>query len=68
MKVFKIILAVLAVVLLIYNVTIIDFSNPFNKESTIAIIGVVACICALLLLGILNLSGKIDRKIKEKKG
>lgn len=67
MKVFKIILAVLAIVLLIYNLTIIDFSNPFNKESTIAIIGVVACICALLLLAILNISGKIKRKITEKK-
>lgn len=67
MKVFKIILAVFATVLLIYNLTIVDFSNLFSKESTIAIIGVVACICALLLLAILNVSGKIDRKLKEKK-
>lgn len=67
MKVFKIILVILAIVLLIYNLTIVDFSNMFSKESTVAIIGVVACICALLLLAILNVSGKIDRKLKEKK-
>lgn len=67
MKAFKIILAIIAIVLLIYNLTIVDFSNFFSKESTIAIIGVVACICVLLLLVILNLSVKIDRKLKEKK-
>lgn len=67
MKAFKIILAIIAIVLLIYNLTIVDFSNFLSKESTIAIIGVVACICVLLLLVILNLSVKIDRKLKEKK-
>ncbi len=66
MKIFKIILAAIVLLLLIYNVTILDFSNLFGKESMIALIGVVACLCALLLLAILYTSQKIDKKIKEK--
>lgn len=66
MNIFKSILAVLALGLLIYNLTIIDFSDVTGKESIIALIGVVACICALLLLAILYTSKKIDEKIKEK--
>lgn len=66
MKIFKIILAVIALVLLVYNVSLLDFSNLFGKESMIALIGVVACVCALLLLGILYTSKRIERKMKEK--
>jgi uncharacterized integral membrane protein len=66
MKIFKIILACIALLLLIYNVTILDFSNLFGKESMIALIGIVACACAILLLAILNTAKRIDKKIKEK--
>lgn len=65
MNIFKSILAVLALGLLIFNLTIIDFSDVTGKESIIALIGVVACICALLLLAILYTSKRIDKKIKE---
>jgi len=65
MNIFKSILAVLALGLLIFNLTIIDFSNVTGKESIIALIGVVACICALLLLAILFTAKKIDKKMKE---
>lgn len=66
MKIFKIILAIVALSLMVYNITIIDFSNLFGKESMIALIGAVACFCAFLLLAILHTSQQIDKKIKEK--
>ncbi|GGD82158.1 hypothetical protein [Planktosalinus lacus] len=67
MKYFKILLSVIALALLVYNVTMIDFSNITEKTSIIAIIGVVACICVLLLLAILHISQKIEKKVKERK-
>ncbi len=67
MKYFKILLSVIALALLVYNVTMIDFSIITEKTSIIAIIGVVACICVLLLLAILHISQKIEKKVKERK-
>lgn len=52
----------LALGLLIYNVTILDFSNPIAGDSSIALIGVIACACAILLLLILRTSRKIAAK------
>lgn len=54
----------LALGLLIYNLTLLDFSNPLQGDSSIALIGVIACTCAILLLLILHTS----RKIAEKHG
>ena len=50
--------------LLIYNLTLLDFSNPLQGDSSIALIGIIACACAILLLLILRTS----RKIAEKHG
>lgn len=65
MKIFNAILLFAALGLIIYNATLIDFNDPFQGDSTIAIIGVVAALCAILLLTILNLSKKIQDKIKN---
>ena len=54
----------LALGLLIYNLTLLDFSNPLQGDSSIALIGIIACACAILLLLILRTS----RKIAEKHG
>lgn len=67
MKIVSIVLSLIAIALIVYNLTIIDFSDPFGKDSMVAFIGVVACICAILLLAILYTSKRIDKKIKEKK-
>ncbi len=50
--------------LLIYNVTLLDFSNLFGGDSKIALIGVLACACAVILLLILRTSRKIAEKHK----
>jgi len=67
MKIFTIVLAIIAVGLIAYNSTVLDFSNLFGKDSSVALISIVGCICALLLLVILHTSKKIDQRIKGNK-
>lgn len=67
MKTLIYILIALALVLGIYNATLIDFSNLSEKQSTVALIGIVASISAVLLLTILLQSKKVEEKLKEKR-
>jgi NADH:ubiquinone oxidoreductase subunit K len=60
-----VVLIILALALIAYNVTIIDFSDPLGEESIIAVIGVVAALCAIVLLLILLTSRNIQKKIDE---
>lgn len=59
----SIILIVLAVALIAYNVTLLNFENLFEGDSIIALIGIVASLCAIVLLLIYNTSKKIQRKM-----
>ncbi|CAZ95943.1 Conserved hypothetical membrane protein [Zobellia galactanivorans] len=65
-KTFTLILIALAVALIAYNVTIVDFQDPLNGDSTIALIGIVASLCAVLLLLIFRTSKKIQKKIEQR--
>ncbi len=60
-----VVLIILALALIAYNVTIIDFSDPLGEDSIIAVIGVVAALCAIVLLIILLTSRNIQKKIDE---
>jgi len=60
-----VVLIILALALIAYNVTIIDFSDPLGEESIIAVIGVVAALCAIVLLLILLTSRNIQKKIDK---
>lgn len=64
-KTLVIILILLALGLIAYNVTMVDFKNPFQGDSTIALIGIVASLSAIVLLLIFTTSKKIDKKLKE---
>ncbi len=64
-KVLLIILMVLALGLIAYNVTLVDFNDPLQGDSLIALIGVAAALCAIVLLLIYNTSRKIQKKIDE---
>lgn len=55
----------LAVSLLIFNVFHIDFDAPLDGDSFAAIIGVGASLCAVILLVILQIALKIQKKIKN---
>jgi len=65
MKIFTTILILLAVALIIFNVTLLDFENPFEGNSMIALIGIVASFCAVFILLIFKISKKIEQKLKN---
>ncbi len=65
MKIFLRILMILALGMMLFNLTLIDWSSPTEGDSLVAIIGVFASASALLLLIILSLSLKIKSKIKD---
>ncbi len=58
-------LIVLAVALIAYNVTLVNFQNPLEGNSVIALIGIVASLCAIVLLLIYITSRKIKDKLDE---
>ncbi len=64
-RILTIILVILALALIAYNTTLVDFENPFQGDSTIALIGILASLSAVILLLIFNASKKIDDKLKE---
>ncbi|MFT5215149.1 MAG: ABC-type maltose transport system permease subunit [Glaciecola sp.] len=66
MKTFTYILTVIAILLIGYNVTQINFDAPFEGQSIVALITVFAGLCAIILLAILRVSKKIEQTIKKK--
>jgi len=65
MKIFTIILIVLAIALISFNVTMLDFKRPFEGNSMIALIGIVASLSAIFILLIFRMSKKIEDKLKN---
>jgi uncharacterized membrane protein len=65
MKIFTTILIFLAVGLTIFNLTLLDYEKPLEGKSAIALIGVVASLCAVLILIIFKLSKKIEEKLNN---
>lgn len=51
-----------SVAMMILSVTLIDFSNVFEDESSFGLIGFMVSLCSLILLGILLVS----RALKER--
>ena len=66
MKVFTNILVVLALGLIGFNITLLDFKNPFEGNSMVAFIGIAASICAVLILLIFKMSKNIEEKMNDK--
>ncbi|MCF8713761.1 hypothetical protein JM658_02890 [Joostella atrarenae] len=66
MKVLTIILIIAAVAMIAFNVTMLDYNNLLEGDSLVAVIGIFAALCAILLLAIFYQSKKIQQKIKEK--
>jgi hypothetical protein len=55
-------LIALCSIVFVFNLTLLDYSNPFSEESSLVLIGVFTSLCAIVLLLILL----VARKIKEK--
>lgn len=67
MKILTILLSVIAVLLIGYNVTQINFNAPLKGESMVALITIFASLCALALLQILAISKRIEKQTKNQK-
>ena len=66
MKIFTNVLVFLAIALILFNVTLLDFRNPFQGESVVAFIGIAASFCAVMILLIFRISKRIEEKTNEK--
>ncbi|WP_026978534.1 hypothetical protein [Flavobacterium tegetincola] len=62
MKIFTIILIVLAIALIIFNITMLDFNNLLKGDSLVGLIGIMASVCAVLILVIFRMSKAIQDK------
>ena len=65
MKIFSYIFFALALGLFIFNATMIDFNHILEGQSLVAIIGILAVLCAVVILLIFRLSKSIDQKLKN---
>ena len=65
MKTLIYIFLALATGLLIFNVFHIDFDAPLEGDSFAAVIGVGASLCAVILLVILQVTVRIQKKVKN---
>ena len=66
MKIFSYIVIALAFILIAFNATHIDFNNPLEGKSQVAIICIIAAVSAIILLLIFLQSKKVLKKINEK--
>lgn len=66
MKLFTTVLIVLAIGLIIFNISLLDFKHPLEGNSMIAFIGIAASFCAVLILVIFKMSKSIEEKMNDK--
>ncbi len=65
MKIFIYILIFLAIGLIIFNITLLDFNHLLEGNSLVALIGIVASICAVLILLIFKMSKSLTDKMQN---
>ena len=56
---------VLSFGMVIFNITQVNWDDPLSEKSYIAVIGIMAALCAFLLLLLLILSKKISKKLNS---
>jgi hypothetical protein len=64
MKIFSYIIIVLSIITIIFNARKIDFEKPFEGESTIALIGIIASFCAVLIVTLFMVARKVVEQTK----
>lgn len=67
MKILTTIISIIALGLIVFNATKIDFNAPLEGQSIIALITITASLCVILMMLILRVSKRIEKKIKERK-
>jgi len=66
MKYFIYFILALAIILIVYNITLIDFNNILGDKSIVPVSTVLAGLCSILILLILLVSKKISKKVHGK--
>jgi LPXTG-motif cell wall-anchored protein len=66
MKIFTLVISIIALALVVFNITKLDFNNILEGDSTIALIGIVASLSVLALLFIFKKSKAIQEKLNKK--
>lgn len=66
MKLFTYIFTIIAIGLIIYNATKIDWNSPFEGQSVVGLITILAALCGIILLQILRISKKIETQSKKR--
>jgi uncharacterized integral membrane protein len=66
MKTFTILFTVVALLLIVFNATKINFEALFEGESLVAIITILALLCGIILLQILRFSKRVSEQLKNK--
>jgi hypothetical protein len=64
MNIYSHIITALSVITIIFNATKIDFEKPFEGESTIALIGIIASFCAILIVTLFRVAKKVVEQTK----
>ncbi|TDS65289.1 hypothetical protein C8P70_10271 [Myroides indicus] len=64
MKIFNYVIIVVIAALIVMNITMLDFNNLFHGDSLIALIGIIALLCAVCIVLIYRTSKLIDEKTK----
>ncbi|GGB85180.1 hypothetical protein GCM10007424_26540 [Flavobacterium suaedae] len=65
MKTFIYTLIAIAIGLIIFNITLLDFNNLFEGDSLIALIGIIASLCAVCILIIFKKAKQIEEKTRN---
>ena len=65
MKIFTTVLVIIALALIIFNITLLDFDHLFEGNSVVALIGIAASFCAVCILLIFKMSKMIVEKSKD---
>lgn len=66
MKILSIVLSILALGLIIFNLTKVNFNAPFEGDSIIALITIFAGLCVILMMTILRISKRIEDKVNKR--
>ncbi len=65
MKIFIYTLIGLALALIVFNITLLDFNNLLEGNSLVALIGIIASLCAVCILLIFKIAKNIDEKTRN---
>jgi len=66
MKILTVIISLLSAMLIVFNGTKINLSSPFQGQSIVAIITIVALCCVILMMLILRTSKRIEEQVEKK--